>query len=317
MKIALIVPVSPIERTGNFRTADQWKALLREIGHEVVVDKHWPTEETVDADLGIFLHGNKTHDSLRRFATRHPERRKIVALTGTDIYPRPDDSVLDSIRLADRLVILQEKAIQKVPDSERDRARVIFQSATPASTPVSPSKDHFDLCVIGPLRDVKDPLRTTEAVRLLPPESRVRIRQAGGVIDWKYLDLVETEDRDNPRYEWMGELDGEAVGRLLTSSHLMVISSFSEGGARVVGEAIVNGCPVLSSRIDGITGLIGDDYPGFFDAGDTEALAGLIRRAETDPEYLESLRGYLAAIADRFHRHHEREAWRDLIDELA
>lgn len=317
MKIALIVPVSPIERTGNYRTAMQWKELLSEAGHEVVVAKNWPTDETLDAETGIFLHGDKTRDSLLRYATESPDRGRVVALTGTDIYPEPNERVLESIRLADRLVVLQEKAAWQVPSSERDKVRVIFQSAEPTELPADfPPSDFFDICVIGHLRDVKDPLRATEAARLLPPDSRIRIRQAGGIIDWKYLDLVESEDRENPRYEWLGELDREEVGQLLRSSRLMVISSFSEGGARVVGEAVVNRCPIIASRIDGITGLIGDSYPGFFTAGDTKELSRMLHQAETEPAFLEELRDHLSQIEDRFQRTRERDSWSSLVAEL-
>lgn len=316
MKIALIVPVSPIERTGNYRTAVQWKELLSELGHEVVVARTWPTEEGLEAELGVFLHGRKTRDSLLRFRAALPERGTVLALTGTDIYPETDDEVLDSIRQADRLVVLQEKAVLRVPNDHRGKVRIIFQSAIPASEPPSPPDGFFDVCVIGHLREVKDPLRAAQASRLLPTSSRIRVRQAGGIIDWKYVDLVEAEDRDNPRFEWLGELDGEEVARLLASSRLMVISSFSEGGARVVGESVINGTPILATRIDGITGLLGDDYPGYFDAGDTEGLAVLLSRAETDPEFLAGLKDYLGKTTDRFRRERELAAWKALIGEF-
>ena len=35
----------------------------------------------------------------------------------------------------------------------------------------------------------------------------------------------------------------------------MVLSSLAEGGPGVVGEAVVDGTPILASRIDGVTGL--------------------------------------------------------------
>ena len=72
---------------------------------------------------------------------------------------------------------------------------------------------------------------------------------------------------------------------LIASSRLMVMSSLFEGGARVVGEAMVHGTPVISSRIDGVVGLLGDDYPGYFLPGDTAELAALLNRFETDPGF--------------------------------
>ena len=62
----------------------------------------------------------------------------------------------------------------------------------------------------------------------------------------------------------------------------MVISSLMEGGANVVSEACVAGLPVIASDIPGNTGLLGQDYPGLFPAGDTAALAKLMARLESD-----------------------------------
>jgi len=63
-----------------------------------------------------------------------------------------------------------------------------------------------------------------------------------------------------------------------------------EGGANVLSEAITASVPVLASRIDGNVGILGVDYPGYFDVGSTRELAQLLIRAETSPEYLAELR---------------------------
>ena len=49
------------------------------------------------------------------------------------------------------------------------------------------------------------------------------------------------------------------------------------------------GTPIVATRIDGVTGLLGDDYPGYFAVEDTEGLAALLSRAETDPDFLAAL----------------------------
>ena len=40
-------------------------------------------------------------------------------------------------------------------------------------------------------------------------------------------------------------------------------------------EAIACGVPTISTRIAGSVGLLGEDYPGYFPVGDTEALAAV------------------------------------------
>ncbi len=47
--------------------------------------------------------------------------------------------------------------------------------------------------------------------------------------------------------------------------------------------------PVIGTRIDGNTGLLGHDYPGLIPVRDVEAMADLLRRLETDPLLLAEL----------------------------
>ena len=93
----------------------------------------------------------------------------------------------------------------------------------------------------------------------------------------------------NPRYLWRGDRPRADVRRLLGRARAVVLSSLSEGGANVISEAVAAGVPVLASRIDGSVGLLGRDYPGYFPVGNTAALARLLHRIETDPDFLTRL----------------------------
>ena len=316
MRIVLSTPSTKVRRTGNRCTAGQWAHVLEQLGHEVRILEIGDSELEVDSAFLIALHGERSAPVIRSFRAAQPDGKIVVALTGTDLYPEPNEIVRESIRLADGLVLLQDKALERLPESDRHKARVIVQGASPCLEPVEKSPESFDVCVVGHLREVKDPLRAASASRLLPEDSRIRILHAGGILEDRYEDLVEKERRENPRYRWLGELDEREVSRLIASSHLMVMSSFAEGGARVVGEAAVNGTPVLSSFIEGVRGLLGDDYPGYFKPGDTSELASLLGKAETDPDFLGSLQSAIDTAAPRFHPEREKEGWRKLIDEL-
>ena len=123
--------------------------------------------------------------------------------------------------------------------------------------------------------------------------------------------------RANPRYVWRGDRSRAAVQRLLGRARAMVLSSLSEGGANVISEAVAAGVPVLASRIDGSVGLLGRGYPGYFPVGDTAALARLLSRIETDPEFLRRLERAIARHASLFRPAREKAAWKALIGELA
>jgi len=84
----------------------------------------------------------------------------------------------------------------------------------------------------------------------------------------------------------------------------------------VISEATVAGTPVIASRIAGNIGLLGEDYPGYFDLGDTRELARLILRAETDEAFLAGLGARCERQAALFDPAHEKKAWGNLLKEL-
>lgn len=96
----------------------------------------------------------------------------------------------------------------------------------------------------------------------------------------------------------------------------MVLTSRMEGGANVLGEAIVSGTPVLSTRIPAALSALGDDYPGLFEIGDTRALATLLERAESDARFRTRLERAVRARRRLFAPAAERAAWRSLLAEL-
>ena len=270
----------------------------------------------------IALHGVKSHAAMADYRRRRPDGRLILVLTGTDLYPQPGRACLESMDLADRIVVLHPAAVSDLPPRARQRAVVIVQSAQPAADPDAGTEPAggdaggFQVAVVGHLREVKDPLLAAAAARRLPATSRITVVHAGGILEPGFHELVRREREDNPRYRWLGELEAEATARLIARSRLMVLSSRSEGGARVVGEAVVNDTPVLSTRIAATEGLLGTDYPGLFPVGDAGALAALLQRCEAEPGFLDSLRRRCRRRAQLFDPVRERGALVSLVGEL-
>jgi putative glycosyltransferase (TIGR04348 family) len=232
----------------------------------------------------VALHAERSHDAVQGFLRRRPSRPVVVVLTGTDLY-RPgglSPASLATLEAARRIVVLHELAAADVPAALRERVVPILQSVPPLAHPPRPARGRFDICVIGHLREVKDPLRAAAASRLLPAASRIRIRQVGGAMNDEMAHRAAAEAAENPRFRWERDVPRWRARRMLAQSRAMVISSLSEGGAHVVSEAVVAGVPVLASRIPGNLGLLGEDYAGTFPAGDTAALADLMWRFERD-----------------------------------
>ena len=329
MKIAIVTPAPPDSRYGNRITAVRWARILRRLGNRVSILQ---TYDGKPYDLLIALHARKSHSSIIDFRRHNPSAPIIVALTGTDLYRdiRRNRRAQESLDLSTRIVVLQPKAIEELRPSWRKKTRVIYQSVEdkePTRARSSSAKErvtkaeartngNFDVCVIGHLRAVKDPFRTAMAARSLPDSSKIRVLQIGGAMTDAMAKRAHREMDTNERYRWLDEQPQSHVRSILSRSSLCVISSRIEGGANVLSEAIAARVPILASRIDGNVGILGKDYPGYFEVGNTTQLARLLTLAETSPEYLAKLKASLKGLAVLVDPSREEQAWSDLISEL-
>jgi putative glycosyltransferase (TIGR04348 family) len=315
MKILLVTPAPTGSRKGNRVTAERWARFLRGLGHHVRVVQEFHGQ---CCDLLIALHAFKSYDSIRRFRGERPHDPLVLCLTGTDLYcdihTRPEAQA--SLELATRLVVLQPLGLDALPEPLRRKTRVIYQSVPPRTVTVPKRRDVFEVCVLGHMRPVKDPLRTAWAARLLPASSCVRVLQVGGALSDELAEQARAEEVGNPRYRWMGERPRSQALRLLARCRLLALTSALEGGANVISEAIVLGVPVVSSRIAGSLGLLGTDYPGYFPFGDTQALADLLQRVESEKAFYDDLCTRCAHRRPLFEPARERQSWHELLREL-
>lgn len=316
MHIGIITPAAARSLNGNRATALRWAGFLRQLGHRVSIETEW---HDATYDLLVALHAWRSADSIAAFKQQYPERPLVLAMTGTDLYrfikthPEP---TLKSINSADRLVTLHQLAARVLPASAQHKVQVIHQSAIPLPKPVKRSVRHFDVCVVGHLREEKDSLRVAYAVRDLPDSSRLRVLHYGKAHNEEWAESAREEMKINPRYHWCGEVPHGRIRRAYSSCHLMVLPSIMEGGANVISEAIVAGLPVIASEIDGSVGLLGVDYEGYYPVQDTQKLRELLLKAETEPAYLQTLTEECNRRAPLFTREAEKQAWADLLSDM-
>lgn len=144
MKISLITPAPPRSRKGNRVTADRWASILRDLGHQVLVEQNYQGDQ---CDLMVALHARRTHDSIVHFRHKHPDLPLILALTGTDLYKdiRTDSSAQESLETASRLIVLQPMGIEALPQWLRHKARVIYQSVKKLSGDFKPKRGVFEV----------------------------------------------------------------------------------------------------------------------------------------------------------------------------
>lgn len=315
MRIQIICPLPPNAVYGSQVTALRWAGMLDGLNHSVELSQHYGG--TI-CDLLVALRAEKSAEAVLQFRKRHPSKHSFLVLNGQDVYGEGMRSatVVEAMRAADRLIVFQPLAAERIPPEFQPKLRTIYQSAERTSCQQRPDPDSFLVSVVGHLRADKDPLRTAFAARRLPKASRIRVMQAGDCEAADLLGQARAETLANPRYRYLGPIPRWKVRQLVAASRLLVVSSLVESGANVISEAVVDYVPVLASRIPGNIGVLGEDYPGYFPAGDTEALAALLVRVESDPYFYQELKTRCALLARLFLPEREQAEWKRLLLEL-
>ena len=315
MRICLVTPAPSGSLKGNRITAERWARFLVELGHGVELAVDFGDHA---CDLLVALHAFKSYPSIRRFRDQRPSAPLVLGLTGTDLYGDIHErrQAAEALELATRLVLLQPLGFLELPAHLRGKARVIYQSVATPARAAPPRADVFEVCVMGHLRPVKDPFRTELAARLLPDTSRVSVLHLGAALSDDMADQARAATACNRRYHWLGELPRSEALQVLSRCRLLSLTSKQEGGANVISEAVTLGVPVVSSHIAGSIGLLGDDYPGYFPVGDTQALADLLLRAETDTALYNCLRDRCERRRPLFQPDRERQSLQDMMKEM-
>jgi putative glycosyltransferase (TIGR04348 family) len=315
VKIQLVTPAPLRLNNGNKITAVRWSRILRGLGHRVEVLQRYAGGSS---DLLIALHARRSYKSILTFHQLHPDLPLVVVMTGTDLYKdiQTDREAQHSMKLATRLIVLQKQALAELPKQHQAKTRIIYQSADPYKAQAPKKNSPFKVCVIGHLRAEKDPLRAALAARQMPHFSKLEVLHVGKALDPLLGKQAQAEAATNPRYSWVGELPYWMTRRVLARSHLLAITSHIEGGSNVLSEALASSVPVIASKIPGLMGTLGKDYPGYFPAGDTMALAELLLRAEYDPEFYRSLKRACERAARLVRPQREVASWKLFLREL-
>lgn len=282
--------------------------------YRVIVQTAWDGKSV---DAMIALHARRSAASIRAFRAQASKGRLAVVLTGTDLYgdlPASAEAA-GSLDLADRIVVLQEDAMRVLGLQWRGKTEVIFQSAS--SLPRRPKpRDHLSCVMVGHLRAEKDPLTLFRAVAMLPASLPIHIRHIGAALDPRLGEAAHALERRDPRYRYVGALPRGLTRAAIAAAHVLIHPSVVEGGANVIVEAVTGGTAVIASRISGNVGMLGVEYPGYFEPGDESGLAGCLVQAVEDPKYRRALATAAAARKPRFAPRVEARAVHRLVELL-
>ncbi len=284
-RVLIVTPAAANANNGNWQTAWRWAGFLRP-EFDVSIDQQWRGDPQ---DVLLALHARRSAGDIAAWAKAQGANSRAkglcVVLTGTDLYRdiETDASAKQSLELARTLVVLQEKGPDRLSAAHRDKTRVIFQSTSPRQK-LAKTNRHLRVVMVGHLRDEKSPQTLFAAARLLQPHGSILIDHIGDPLDPGLAQQARNTASACPNYRWLGGLNHEGTRRHIQRAHLLVHASKMEGGAHVVMEAVCSGTPVLASNVDGNVGMLGEQYPGYFDVGNAAALAamlGAIRNEQT------------------------------------
>ncbi len=315
--ILIISPALAKANNGNWQTAQRWEKMLR-LRYRVSVAAATDALPQRPPDVLIVLHALRSAQALAAFAARFPALPAILVLTGTDLYRdiASNSQAQHSLQLASQLVVLQTAGLQQLDAALRSKTQVIYQSAATLKPIVrTPQARHFDVTMIGHLRDEKDPLTFMRAAGLVTAPA-IRLIHIGGALDPALGLAAEATQRAHAHYRWLGNVSHSVARQRLKRSQVMVIASKLEGGANVIIEAVTSGVPVIASDISGNRGMLGEDYAGYFPAGDSAALTRMIEKYHTDATFYQRLKTQCQARAALFTPEREQTALLQLVDNV-
>ena len=311
--ICIVTPALASANNGNWQTAKRWAQMLRSHYRAELLER-WQAEP---ADALVALHAGRSADSVEHWTSERSGYPLVVVLTGTDLYRdiHVDPRAQRSLELADRLIVLHERAIEDLPAQYRAKAIACCQSTT-ARRPLLKTAQHLRCVMVGHLRDEKAPQTYFEAARRLADRDDILLDHIGNALDPALGDEARALQQRCPHYRWLGALPHATARSRIQSAHVLVHTSRIEGGAHVVMEAIRSGTPVLASRIAGNIGMLGSGYAGYFEPGDAAALATLIERCRDQPAILAGLGRQCAARAPLFDPKRECATLLAMLDDL-
>ena len=308
---ALVVTPFPVgSMMGNSVSARRICEILRTLGMRSEVAESFTGQ---DAKSLLALHARRSAPAIRAFHDAYPSRPICLLLPGSDLHrdlPDGNAAVLETMALADLLVVAQEGSLEAIPAEFRSKARVVPKSVNlPLSPRDAPETPISRAIILSHLRGQKDPFLAEQAIRLLPAKCALRIDHFGAEASPGFADEACARTAANLRYSWHGGVDREEAVAALGAAELLINTSKMEGGSNAVAEALILHLPVIATDIPGNTGMLGSSHPGLFPPGDAPALAALLERASSDLAFCQSLAAASAARAPLFTRAAESGGW--------
>ena len=223
---------------------------------------------------------------------------------------------IEAMAVADRLVVLNELGLRELPVAMRAKGRLVLQSCSARRT-LAKTPRHLRVLMVGHLRDEKCPQLLWQAAQALSEGEGIYIDHIGKALDPALAEEALQVASQCKHYRWLGELPHAQTRRSIQRAHVLVHPSRLEGGAHVIMEAMLSGTPVLASHVSGNVGMLGVNYPGYFEPGNATQLVTLLRQCKQSQTQADGLLAHLThachARAPLFQPEREQASLRALV----
>jgi putative glycosyltransferase (TIGR04348 family) len=301
--ICIISPALAAANNGNWQTAKRWHHMLSG-NYAAEIMLQWDGRPF---DVMLALHARRSAESIAEWSVKYPDKLIVLALTGTDLYRdiAVDPLAQQSLKLAHRLIVLQDMGPKNLPAEHQSKCQVIFQSTTRRQT-AKKTTQKLRALMVGHLRSEKSPETYFEVAKILAVREEIVLDHIGAPLDAELGQKASQLSLELSNYRYLGEQTHAQTRARIVRAHLLVHPSRMEGGAHVVMEAVMSGTPVLASRIDGNVGMLGVNYDGYFPVGDAQALASMLQKCKNEPGFLDHLNKQCALRAPLFEHQAEK-----------
>lgn len=225
----------------------------------------WRTFELVSrvkADKIDIFHGlsNELPVGINRSGVRSVVTIHDVAFkTFPDMYHKIDRYIYDvkwkhAVETADRIIAISQCTkddIIRFYNVDEEKIDVVYQPVAPLFyNPITKTRCEPYMLYVGSVNSRKNLLGIVKAMELLPKDFDLPLYIVGEGREYKtQVQTYIAEHGMEGRFKWLGGLTPNELHQLYTNAQLFIYPSFYEGFGLPVVEAMLSGCPVVTSNV--------------------------------------------------------------------
>ncbi len=186
----------------------------------------------------------------------------IAFKTFPDMYHWTDRQIYDlkwtyAVNKADRIIAISQCTkddIVRFYNVDENKIDVIYQPVTSLYyTPIPKTPCEPYILYVGSVNSRKNLLGVVKAMEMLPPDFDLPLYIVGdGSVYRQTVEEYIAKRGMQNRFRWLGGLNQHELHQLYTNAQLFVYPSFYEGFGLPVVEAMLSGCPVVTSNISSL-----------------------------------------------------------------